>query len=268
MYFHQWENSISNDTFNVVAYDNIFFGTHFHKSYEVIYVISGQVSCTINGITGTLSQGEWGFCLPNELHSYRTEAQSQTVICVFSCDYVRSFDKEIKNKRGDRFRFSCHPEVAEFIKKNLFEKPTDNPHLRKACLYAVCGEWRRCVTLSDRDDKRNALFMSILDYIAENYRRNITVSDLAEALGYDYHYISRSFNRHFNMSFADLLNTYRVEHACGQLEGSDDTIVHIAFDSGFQSVRTFNQVFKERTGMTPLAYRNAKPPKKHGDGKI
>ena len=253
---------MDNDTFNVMIYDNIEYGAHFHKSYEVVYVLDGQVTCNIGGATTVLSKGEWGLCLPNELHSYHTETISQTFVCVFSCDHVRSFDKTMKNKQGDQFRFTCDPVVEAFIKENLISRITDDLYLRKACLYAVCSQWRQCVTVLDNTDRQNVLFSSILDYIAENYRRNITVSELAEVLGYDYHYISRSFHRHFNMSFTDLVNTYRVEHACGLLESSDDTIVHIALDSGFQSVRTFNQVFKERTGLTPVAYRRAQPLKR------
>lgn len=259
MYFHQWENSVNNDNFNVVLYDNIVYATHFHKSYELMYVISGEVLCTVNGVTDVLSAGEWGLCLPNELHSYRTESHSKMLVWVFSGDHVRSFDKEMKGKHGDHFRFHCQPSVETFVHQNLIETATDDPFLLKACLYALCSEWRRSVKIIEQDDRHGTLFIAVLDYIAENYCRNITVAEVAETLGYDYHYISRSFKRHFHMSFADLVNTYRVEHACGLLESSDDTIVHIAFDSGFQSVRTFNQVFKERTGLTPIAYRQSKP---------
>ena len=255
MYFHQRENSVDNDTFNVIVYDNIEYGAHFHKSYEVVYVISGEVCCRIGGVSTTLSSGEWGLCLPNELHSYHTEKESQMFVCVFSCDHVRAFDKEMKNKRGDSFRFVCDPVTEAFVKSNLVDRLVDDPYLQKAALYALCSQWRSSVNIVERDDKRSSLFSAILDYVSENYSRNITVAELAETLGYDYHYISRTFHRQFTMSFADLVNTYRVEHACGLLESSEDTILHIAFDSGFQSVRTFNQVFKQRTGLTPMEYR-------------
>ena len=51
------------------------------------------------------------------------------------------------------------------------------------------------------------------------------------------------------------LNETRLGYATQRLENTDDTITEICMDSGFESQRTFNRVFKERYKVTPSEYR-------------
>ena len=39
-------------------YDNVNYDLHFHKNYEIIYVVSGNVACSVNSKTKILSGGE------------------------------------------------------------------------------------------------------------------------------------------------------------------------------------------------------------------
>ena len=53
-------------------------------------------------------------------------------------------------------------------------------------------------------------------------------------------------------------NDARLGYACTRLVNSSDTILDICLDSGFDSQRTFNRVFKERYRITPSEYRKLK----------
>ena len=57
------------------------------------------------------------------------------------------------------------------------------------------------------------------------------------------------------MTFNELLNMYRIETAIQLLDESDKKIVDVAYESGFQSVRTFNDCFKKHLGISPSEYR-------------
>ena len=59
------------------------------------------------------------------------------------------------------------------------------------------------------------------------------------------------------MRFVDYLNACRCSAATDALRDTDHTITAIALDSGFQSVRTFNDVFLKSMGMSPAQYRKA-----------
>ena len=48
----------------------------------------------------------------------------------------------------------------------------------------------------------------------------------------------------------------RLNYACHRLENTSDSITNICLDSGFESQRTFNRVFKERYKISPSDYRS------------
>ena len=80
---------------------------------------------------------------------------------------------------------------------------------------------------------------------------------ISEALHLNKYYISHMFKERMNIGFTDFINSLRTEHACELLK-KDVSITDVAFSSGFSSIRTFNRVFLENTGMTPRDYIKAK----------
>ena len=51
-------------------------------------------------------------------------------------------------------------------------------------------------------------------------------------------------------------NIHSINRACQRLENTSDSITKICLDSGFESQRTFNRVFKERYKISPSDYRS------------
>ena len=58
------------------------------------------------------------------------------------------------------------------------------------------------------------VFNQIYEYISENYNKAPSLKELADALGYEYHYVSLLFHKYFNMNFKAFINLYRVQLAC------------------------------------------------------
>ena len=86
----------------------------------------------------------------------------------------------------------------------------------------------------------------------------LTIDALAVTLACSRHHLSQALNEKLGKSFYDCINHYRVEEA--KLLLMDDSraahkITSIAYDSGFNSISTFNDVFKKNTGITPSQYR-------------
>jgi len=255
MLFHQPENSLGNYSYNAYFYKNIDFNYHFHRNLELIYVISGKVECTVNGKTDILHEHEFGLCLSNEIHAYHSLGDSKTWVGVFSGDFVHAFEKQTKNKTGEHFKFQCRPEVENYLRGTLLTEDCPDTYILKSCLYAVCAEYCNHVTLEKLSTKSDVLMQTITDYIANHFQDKLDLGTLAEITGYDYCYISRYFRKIFRMSFTDYLNSYRLEYALVLLTETDKAITDIAYESGFQSIRNFNHVFKESVGMTPAQYR-------------
>ena len=61
---------------------------------------------------------------------------------------------------------------------------------------------------------------------------------------------------HLDVYKRQYLNDARLNYACHRLENTSDSITNICMDSGFESQRTFNRVFKERYKISPSDYRS------------
>ena len=67
--------------------------------------------------------------------------------------------------------------------------------------------------------------------------------------------ISKVINVHFGKSFPQLMNERRIEDAKQLLAETKANIRTISKDVGFNSLPSFNRVFKDMTGLAPSAYR-------------
>ncbi|WP_299409965.1 AraC family transcriptional regulator [uncultured Roseobacter sp.] len=84
---------------------------------------------------------------------------------------------------------------------------------------------------------------------------NLSLWDLAKHIGVTSHYVSQALNTHLNKSFFDLVNGWRIKDAIEQLNATDETILAIAYDVGFNSRSAFYKAFKRETGQTPSDLR-------------
>ena len=255
MFFHQPHNSVSGNSYNAVFYENKVWNFHFHKNPEIIYVLKGKVNCTINSIKEELCPGEFAMCLSNEIHSIVPEGDASYWVCVFSEDCVHTFAKAVKGKIGNGFKFCCNPSVKAFFEENLMRCESPSLFMLKSCLYALCDEYLKKVELVEKSNLSNQLTAKVYDYVCSNFKNDIKLSDIAKLLGYEYHYVSRWFKTTFNMSFNDYVNLYRLDEALYLITETEMKLLDVALESGFQSVRTFNDCFKEHYGKTPREYK-------------
>ena len=85
----------------------------------------------------------------------------------------------------------------------------------------------------------------------------LDLSGLSDMLGRNPRQVSHTINRSFSRNFYEYVNGYRVEAFKERVQepGSEKlTLLGHAFECGFKSKSTFNDVFKKATGQTPSAY--------------
>ena len=59
------------------------------------------------------------------------------------------------------------------------------------------------------------------------------------------------------MTYLDYFTPVRIESAKTMLADPPKRVAEVAFDCRFVSIPNFNRVFKQRTGLTPTAYRRS-----------
>lgn len=98
-------------------------------------------------------------------------------------------------------------------------------------------------------------FNQILDYISLHYDEDLTLEVVAKQFGFSKYHFSRLFNKYINNNFSDYLACLRISAAKSMLSHSSLLISEIADKAGFNSLSSFNRVFKNKTGYSPSTYR-------------
>jgi AraC-like DNA-binding protein len=96
---------------------------------------------------------------------------------------------------------------------------------------------------------------SMACFVARNYTSRILVKDIAACVGLHPDYAATLFRKTFGTTLNVLITRHRIAHAQRQLVTTDERVVHIAHDSGFDSLSRFNRAFKQIAGVTPRQYR-------------
>lgn len=92
-----------------------------------------------------------------------------------------------------------------------------------------------------------------------HHREPLSLQDLAKAFSVSPAYLSKVFKTCTGHTFKSHLNKIRLNHALCDVISTDDTMSDIAMRSGFPDIRSFNTLFKETYGLTPLQYRKKHP---------
>ncbi len=87
---------------------------------------------------------------------------------------------------------------------------------------------------------------------------DISLELLASKLNTTRHNASQVINEHFNVSFHELINKYRIKEAKKILDSDYQknlNIIDIAYEVGYNNKVTFNKAFKKDTQLTPSEYQ-------------
>ena len=104
-------------------------------------------------------------------------------------------------------------------------------------------------------DNANFYIAYALNYIEQNYSKNISVNDIAMASGISRKQLYNYFRELFGIPPKKYLIYYRIEKACRRLKQSGQPISDIAESVGYANQFYFARQFKRLTRMTPSDYR-------------
>ena len=240
---------------------------HFHKNFEILAVIRGQCQCEIGGERHVMQEGDMAFIVPFQIHAFCALQGAEVRRITLHDHLIWSLASALDEKKPKNAVFRPSVIVRQFFLDQLQALygrdamcirriPARQRMMVKGCLYIVGSDFleqAELVPLRSAD----ALMTSVVQYIADHFKRNITLQDVAKETGYSYHYLSRMFNRIFNISFKSMLNQYRMEYAYALLQDTRYPIGQIAFESGFQSIRSFDHICHEIYGKTPKEMRKS-----------
>lgn len=129
-------------------------------------------------------------------------------------------------------------------------------------IYAILGEFYLSngatpaeINALNRQLSGEDAFNRALDYLGKNYMDDVTLDSLAAYAGFSRYTLSRMFRQHTGETFTQYLSRRRVDMAMELLSGTRMPVTQVALQCGFNSIATFNRVFREIKGCTPTQYR-------------
>ena len=238
---------------------------HIHQCTEIIYVIEGELSITVDGESRVLGAGEAALIPPFVSHKFDRSPNLLLWLCVFSNDLLADFlprDGLYRKRSSAYFRISDR--LAAFLSGALPDSseemvPFDYTERRKimTLLFPIVNEYMESTRPQDDIKHKHSLLSDILLYLDEHYAEPLTINDVARALGYTPRHISRQLSLLSSYNFRSLLNNFRIEHSKVMIRQSDAKLIDIAMNCGFVSERTFFRAFTASEGMTPKEYKKS-----------
>lgn len=110
----------------------------------------------------------------------------------------------------------------------------------------------------ERNKKAQKIMLTTIEYMKQNYTREITLEEVAKHAGFSTNYFSRLFKSEFNQSFIDYITNLRVEAAKDLVMRGEKNIGDICWEVGYRDPNYFTKVFKKIVGLTPSEYKEEK----------
>jgi len=101
---------------------------------------------------------------------------------------------------------------------------------------------------------QSSYVIEAIKYIQFNYSNDISVDDIANAVGISRSHLYRVFVSNLDQSPIDYLTEYRINEACNLIKNTNLSISQIAVSVGFFDQFYFSRVFKKIKNVPPSKY--------------
>jgi transcriptional regulator GlxA family with amidase domain len=112
------------------------------------------------------------------------------------------------------------------------------------------------IVFTGQKNHKDQTIIKAQEFIERNYADRLTVDQIADI----FHVSRRTFERRFKKATRNTVVEYiqyvKIEATKKQLEIGRKTISEVMDDVGYIDVKTFRDLFKKITGMTPTEYKN------------
>jgi len=105
------------------------------------------------------------------------------------------------------------------------------------------------------NQNENRYVQAALEYIEQNYAKDISLEMTARHISISSSTLSRLFRTELEKSFTELLIEKRISKACMMIKEGRLSIKEICFKVGYNDPNYFSRVFKKTTGLSPSDYR-------------
>lgn len=142
-------------------------------------------------------------------------------------------------------------------KNSLFiYKPKKALKLLPCFLYSIANEYiPKDVLYLKQNHSNNLHVRKAIDYIYQNYQKNVTLTEITSFLNIHKSYFCFIFKNETKTTFTNFLNDIRIEKSLVLLKNPSLSILDISLMVGFNNQNYFGMIFKKKMGISPHIYR-------------
>lgn len=100
------------------------------------------------------------------------------------------------------------------------------------------------------------LIENIKKFISNNYSEKITVNELAKTYNISSNFLQNGFKDIYGKTISEYTRDFRIYTAAKMIKETDESIMKISLNVGYNNPSKFAAAFKKVIGKTPLRYRN------------
>ena len=251
---------------------------HWHEDIEIIYLVEGNVKVGIGNDLYHLKVRDILLIGPGVVHFFLKEMKaSGRAVIQFRMSIYDTFLSGSKDSRTIRPMFTHSKyltpgtEMHSLMEKQIQQLINENTAAKegyklimKARLYDLAGILIRYMPKGEYSAEAESNQMErlqkldkVFQHVAQNYQSNINLQEISKVAGFSLYYFTRFFKENTGVTFIYYLNNFRITKAEWHLMEERDSITEVAYKSGFNSVKTFNRIFKQLKGCAPMEYRKA-----------
>mgnify|MGYP001166922282 CR=1 FL=1 len=255
-------------------------GLHFHDCLEINYCLSGEGFLLIDEKRFDFHPGEFYFINNLQVHEAVSTDQLRIIVIMFEPSIIyqnNSFDYGYlepfyPKDQSYSNRLQISDDMQAVLTNLLFDiedemqqKQLGYQMMVKAILMRFLGLVYRNLKVHTIDtEKRDFIrqyerLRPVLEYISTHYcQKQFKLEELAQIMHMNKTYFSTFFKKVMQTGVFDYINNLRVEHAASLLCCTNQPVIDVSYECGFENVSYFNKRFKEVMGITPGEYRNVR----------
>lgn len=262
-------------------------GLHRHEYMQINYVYRGSGKHYINDFSFDILKGDI-FVIPPYI-PHRIYADSEEEIGIFEFEFEPGFINQSFNSIENAEPFLDFAYIEPFLVSETHIKPRLNLSgktqvevedilhevmkeygekesgyilLVKALLLKLLVMVGRMFTKDLEDSEPHGVFghqrnaiMGAITYINDKYMEDLSASEVARKFMISPSYFRYLIKSITSKTFTEHIHHIRISKAMDLLRTTDQRVLDISLDVGFNNVNHFNKVFRQVTGVTPLQYR-------------
>lgn len=238
----------------VGKYRNLHNISHWHMEHELIACREGSAQVMLDDTMFNITQQQCIFCHSGRVHYISASPDSLLLVCLFN---EKMYDPitspfALENPVFED-RYGILPKLSE-IRHELQNQPIFFECRTEAMIGEILVDVFRGEPLRKAQWQFSDVitrYKQLLNYIDLEYE-HITYRNAVQFMNMSDAYFSRYFKRQAGMTFSQYLNVVRIEKAVQLLDSAPTMkITDVMLRCGFNTIRSFNRVFRAVTGFTP-----------------